>query len=42
MLLCACQVAKQEGEYLASALMKGAWNQQDNTFILPEKSQPFK
>jgi hypothetical protein len=36
------QVAKQEGEYLASALIKGQWDQEENTFKLPEKSQPFK
>lgn len=36
------QVAKQEGEYLASVLQNGQFDQKENTFKLPEKAEPFK
>jgi hypothetical protein len=36
------QVAKQEGEYLASVLVSGQFDEQQNTFKLPEKAGPFK
>jgi hypothetical protein len=36
------QVAKQEGEYLAAVLQNGQFDQQENTFKLPEKTEPFK
>lgn len=36
------QVAKQEGEYLASILVSGKFDEKQNTFDLPEKTGPFK
>lgn len=36
------QVAKQEGEYLANALVSGQFDEQQNKFKLPEKAGPFK
>jgi hypothetical protein len=36
------QVAKQEGEYLASVLVSGQFDEQQSTFKLPEKAGPFK
>jgi len=36
------QVAKQEGEYLANVLVSGQWDQQQSTFSLPQKAEPFK
>jgi hypothetical protein len=36
------QVAKQEGEYLANVLLSGRFDQEQSTFNLPEKAQPFK
>lgn len=36
------QVAKQEGEYLASILVTGKFDENQNTFDLPEKTGPFK